>query len=108
MRPRPEFPRGPFPELDRQQQIKHYDREMLDWYKSLERDPMVRRILDIPTKGPIFILDARDIYAPETIDFWLGLAQRTVSVDKFNRAVTDYQEIIEWQNQNPDKVKIPD
>lgn len=108
MRPKPEFPRSPFPELDRQDQIKRYDRDLLSWYKTMEQDPLIQRILDIPTKGPIFILDARDIYAPETIDFWLGLAQRTVSVEKFGRAVKDYQEMIEWQSQNPEKVKIPD
>lgn len=108
MRPRPEFPRGPFPELDRQEQIRRFEREDYNWLKRLAEDPRVQRIIDIPNKGPIFILDARDIEAPSTIDFWLQLSQRTVSVEKFGLAAKDYQEMLEWQKNNPDKVKIPD
>lgn len=58
--------------------LEQWQIEMVTWLEEVFSNPMVQRILDIPTKGPIFILDARDVYAPETIDFWLRVAQSTV------------------------------
>jgi hypothetical protein len=109
MRPRPQPPRGQYPDAEaRRNAFRAYEQDKNAWFEELLADPRVQRIIDIPNKGPIFILDARDIEAPTAIDFWLQISQRTVSVEKFGRAAKDYQEMLEWQKNNPDKVKIPD
>lgn len=57
---------------------------------------------------PVFVLRAKDIYAPDIVRQYLVRASSSSSVDM----VEDLQEVIwsmtKWQNDNPDKVRFPD
>jgi hypothetical protein len=89
--------------------IAGYERDDYHWLKeAFEKNPHMQSVIHIPNTEPIFVLRSQDIYGPETVDFWLSLAQRVTNPEKFQRAAAEYQAMLEWQNKNQNKVKIPD
>lgn len=62
---------------------------------------------------PVFVLRAADVHAPQTIIDWARVvisnpgATRT-HFDKATAALAVANQMLEWQQANPDKVKIPD
>lgn len=84
------------------------NQKLLSWYEELEAHPHVQEVMNIPTDEPIFVMRSQDIYGAEAVEFWLGAAQRAVSPDKFQSAAERYKEMLEWQNMEPTRAKIPD
>ena len=70
--------------------------------------PHVAAIAHIPGNEPIFVLRAQDKFAIEVVEYWCVLAGREISNIKMKKALDDRNTMVEWQKQNPDKVKIPD
>lgn len=105
MRPKPTNPE--LAHLHPQQQ-QEYMRDLLLWYKELEANPHVQEVMKIPADEPIFVMRSQDIYATESVDYWLNAAQKTVSIKKFGSAARRYKEMLEWQNVEPTRAKIPD
>lgn len=105
MRPRPKPPELPHLHPTESAQWKH---DMWLWFEELAAHPHVKEVMNIPADEPIFVLRSQDVFAPETVDYWLGEAQRIVGPDKFSSAANRYKEMLEWQNVEPTKAKIPD
>ncbi len=78
------------------------------WLQELAEHPHVQAVMHIPPDEPMFYLRSQDIYGPDTVDFWIAQASRTISPKKFEESAGKLKLMIEWQNQNQDKVKIPD
>lgn len=58
---------------------------------------------------PVFLLLARDKTGPDTIMKWLCNAEAVgVSAGKLERARQHLDAFIEWQRENPGRVKVPD
>lgn len=65
--------------------------------------------LKVGEDEPVFILRGNDALAPATIQAWLDLAEDSdVNAEKVNFAEKHLQDIKEYQEKNPDKVKLPD
>lgn len=105
MRPKPQAPE--LPHLHLSQQDDYYN-DLMRWYEELEEHPHVQEVMKIPTDEPIFVMRSQDIYATEAVDYWLQAAQTTVGPDKFSSAAGRYKEMLEWQNVEPTRAKIPD
>lgn len=105
MRPKPIPPE--LPHLHANEMVA-YQTDLRKWYEELESHPHVQEAMKIPADEPIFIMRSQDIEAPEAVNFWLGLTQANVGTDKFLSAATRYQEMLEWQNVEPTRAKIPD
>ena len=67
----------------------------------------------IPPDEPVFILRAKDVYAPSTVVVWAGLVSnskcegdeaRARCHNKAQRALKDAEEMRDWQEQNTSKV----
>jgi len=80
----------------------------LAWLHELAEHPHVQEVMNIPGDEPIFVLRSQDINAPETVDGWIAVAGRMINQSKFNSAVKRYKEMLEWQNVQPTRAKIPD
>ena len=85
-----------------------YLRDLLAWYSELESHPHVQEVMKIPSREPIFVLRSQDVFAPETVDYWLQVSRVTAGPDKFQSAAQRYKEMLEWQNTEPTRAKIPD
>lgn len=107
MRPRPEFPSVSPEDVDAGQ-WEHFKNEEREWFEELLAHPHVQEVMKIPADEPIFVLRAQDINAPDAVEYWLSESQRVVTPDKFQRAAERYKEILEWQNVEPTRAKIPD
>jgi hypothetical protein len=62
---------------------------------------------------PKFVLRAQDVHAPQTIIDWARVVisnpnSTRVHFDKATAALSVANQMLEWQQLNPDKVKIPD
>lgn len=75
---------------------------------ALESHPHFKAVMNIPSTEPIFVLRSQDINAPGSVDDWLATSQRMVGPSKFLSAATRYQEMLQWQNDHRDEVKVPD
>lgn len=64
----------------------------------------------VPAEGePVFSVLARDEFYQATVLFWMGRAKAAgVNPEKIARASKRYREGIEWQSDNPNRVKRPD
>lgn len=62
----------------------------------------------IPEDEPVVVFRARDKHLPEILDLYHTLCQNGGSpvrhLDLINESM---QEIIDWQNENPGKVRVP-
>lgn len=80
----------------------------------MKRYSHIEEVASIPLDEPIFILRARDAFAPDAITRWQlecieqGTLRELVSETKRDSACQRLQEICDWQRNNPDKVKVPD
>lgn len=62
-----------------------------------------------PADEPIFVLRAQDKLAPDVVDYWsTRAAGRDVDQSAVDSASKCADEMDEWQENNPDKVKLPD
>jgi hypothetical protein len=82
--------------------------EELRWLQELAEHPHVKEVMSIPGDEPIFVLRSQDIYSTNNVDGWIAVASRTISKEKFKSAATRLREMIEWQNVEPTRAKIPD
>lgn len=58
---------------------------------------------------PVFTVLGRDQLAQATVMFWISRAMAAgVSEEKIARARRRYDEIVEFQSDHPDRVKVPD
>lgn len=87
---------------------KKFREEERAWFEKLAAHPHVQIAMQIPADEPVFWVRSQDMFSAETVNFWLSSAQRHVSIEKFKSAVMDYQAMLEWQQRNQDKTKIPD
>jgi len=63
----------------------------------------------IPDDEPVFIIRGKDKLAPRAILAWLDAAREAgVNVDKLTRAEEHLVAVIEFQEQHPERCKIPD
>lgn len=79
-----------------------------EWLKELAEHPHVQEVMHIPGDEPIFVMRSQDIYSTDAVDGWISVASRTVSQEKFRAAATRLNEMLEWQNVEPTRAKIPD
>lgn len=86
------------------------------WANRAPHENLVKRI---PIDEPIFVLRAQDKFAPNAIMRWqLACIEHNihnlekgwifVSEEKRRTAADHFQEICDWQRNNPTRVKIPD
>lgn len=76
----------------------------------------VKMLLDIPEDEPIFIIRAQDVVAPDAIMDYAELARvRHGATQEFYNLVAAthtelsvWRQFVGWQEEHPDKVKIPD
>lgn len=105
MRPRPEQPDALSPASD----ILQHQQDLRAWFEEVLANPNVQAAMKIPADEPTFILRAQDIFAGDALNSWLALAANAgVPAEKFRRAADEYQRILEWQNVQPTRAKIPD
>ena len=84
-------------------------KDVQDWYEELLASPHVQAVLHIPEDEPIFVLRAQDALVQPTINAWLKIAEHNkVNLEKIKAVKHDYEMALEWQRNNPTKVKIPD
>lgn len=63
----------------------------------------------IPADEPVFEVLGRDQLAQGSVVDWIRRARvAQVPEEKIRRAMQRYQEIVDWQSENPDRVKVPD
>ena len=63
----------------------------------------------IPDDEPVFIVRAKDLLSCEIVKRWIDAALRCeVNPAKVNSAATRFREITAFQEQHPDRCKIPD
>jgi len=72
---------------------------------------------NVPEDEPVFVLRAKDKYAPATITSWAAMVSQQVdkntpatpkSLKKAHEAMQLVKDIREWQERRDDQVKIPD
>ena len=76
----------------------------------------VQYLVSVPPDEPVFVLRAKDVYAPSAIVAWSGLVAAPLggkpasdeSTVKAVRARHLAEEMRKWQEKNYLKVKIPD
>lgn len=68
----------------------------------------IKMILGIPKDEPIFILRAQDKFAPTTIDEYRFIVEGDAGSDWFAQIGSIRNDFLNWQHDNPDKVKVPD
>lgn len=75
----------------------------------MTRDEAIEYLKKIPEDEPVFVLRAQDRAAPVTVAGWAILAQYAGSPREKYRGATDQADaMVQWQKENPDKVKVPD
>lgn len=58
---------------------------------------------------PTFTLVGRDKLALHAIKRWMeAAADEGVNAAKIDKSIEDYNKFVQWQMDNPDKVKLPD
>lgn len=71
----------------------------------------------VPEDEPVFVLRAKDRYAPATVASWASIVSQPVnkntpatpkSLKKAHNAMQLVKEMKEWQEHRNDQVKIPD
>ncbi len=88
--------------------LSEFREEERAWFERLLASTHVQAVLHIPEDEPIFVLRAQDAFVQPTLKCWLDLAHPLVTVKKFAAAFNDLKDILQWQRNNPTKVKIPD
>lgn len=59
---------------------------------------------------PVFLLRAQDQIAPKGVNDWAGrcMSNGKVPIEKINDGINVEMQMVDWQERNPDKVKLPD
>jgi hypothetical protein len=71
--------------------------------------PEIKMLLEIPQDEPIFIIRAQDALSRATINRYARLGNDTARTDEFMDGIIEVEEdFMEWQNQNRNRVKLPD
>lgn len=74
----------------------------------------IKKLLDIPSDEPIFIIRAQDQFAVPTLADYLYYVTKGTSSDRenieewFNNMREIGNNFLTWQRENVDKVKVPD
>lgn len=65
--------------------------------------------LKIAADEPVFILRGQDTMAPDVISEWIRLALLAgVNPDKVQRAREHFVDMIKFQQEHPERIKLPD
>jgi len=96
-------------------ETEEWARTMGKWPRELLKR-MVAQLRRIQASGcvpaedePSFTILARDQFAQAVVAFWISRAEAAGSPEaKIDRARQRYQEIIEFQSDHPERVKVPD
>lgn len=63
---------------------------------------------NISEDEPIFVFRARDIHLPDVLDLYHTICKNSGSPERHLELINEsMQQIMDWQNANPDKVRIP-
>ncbi len=73
------------------------------------RDCCKETIAKVKDEEPVFVIRGQDTLAPMVVSHWIDWAiMRGVSPEKIERARAHLRDILVFQGEHPERVKLPD